>query len=389
MNQKTIKIILIGLILYFLSAGLSFALFSAGPLASPKYIPPPTTKNEDGTLSFNQSLPKTETCPLSGALYSKQQRDWWEKHRPLGIMIENHEEARPQSGLASADVIYEAVAEGGITRFLAIFYCQDANIIGPVRSARTYFMDFVSEYGDYPLYVHVGGANTDGPADALSQIEGYGWQAYNDLNQFSIGFPTFWRDYERLGHEVATEHTMYTTSEKLWNYSSSKRKLSNVDEDGNAWDEEFVPYKFRDDSPISERPESQTINFDFWDGYSAYSVNWKYDKNSNSYLRFHGDNSLTDKNNGKQLSSKNVIVLFMTERHANDGYESNAHLLYGTKGTGKATVFINGEEISGTWSKKDRTSRLIIKDKNGKEITYNRGLLWFEILPVGNVVTVN
>ena len=166
-------------------------------------------------------------------------------------MIENHVDARPQSGLSGADVVYEAVAEGGITRFLAMFYCQDAGKVGPVRSARTYFIDFASEYGDFPLYAHVGGANQPGPADALSQLSDYGWTGYNDMNQFSIGFPTFWRDYDRLGHVAATEHTMYSTVQKLWDYGATNRDLTNVDKDGKSWDKTFVPYQFRDDAPAS------------------------------------------------------------------------------------------------------------------------------------------
>lgn len=387
MDQNKIRIILIGAILYFLSSGISFAVFSK--LAPEIVTAPPPKINQDGTISFDDSLPKTETCPLNGALYSKQQRKWWEKHRPLGVMIENHEESRPQSGLSSSDVIYEAVAEGGITRLLAVFYCQDAKTIGPVRSARTYFLDFISEYGSNPLYVHVGGANTSGPADALSQIEKYGWQAYNDLNQFSIGFPSFWRDYERLGREVATEHTMYTTSDKLWRYAAEKRELTNVDEKGNAWDTDFVPYKFKDDISLNERPQSQTISHDYWEGYSSYSVKWGYDKKENIYLRDSGGVKHVDKNNNKQLTSKNVVIIFMSQRHANDGYEDNAHLLYGTKGTGKAIVLLDGIRLDGTWSKKDREARTIIKDTKGNEIEFNRGRIWFEILPIGNTVTIN
>src|SRR5260221_18780 len=111
--------------------------------------------------------PKTEECPMNGQLMTKGQRERWESHRPMGVMIENHVDARPQSGMSNADVIYEAVAEGGITRFLNIFYCDDASIIGPVRSARMYFLKILQGYGSYPLYAHVGGANTPGPADAL------------------------------------------------------------------------------------------------------------------------------------------------------------------------------------------------------------------------------
>ena len=230
MNLKTI---IIAVVLYLTTSAFSYFLFSSifpTTVGRKTSVVPITQVTKEGKVTFDQKLPKTESCPLNGAMYSKQQRDWWEKHRPLGIMIENHQESRPQSGLDSADIVYEAVAEGGITRFLSIFYCQDAGIVGPVRSARTYFLDFISEYGDSPLYTHVGGANTPGPANALGQIEDYGWQGYNDINQFSVGFPTFWRDYERLGHPVATEHTMYSTTQKLWDVAKS-RGLSATDKD--------------------------------------------------------------------------------------------------------------------------------------------------------------
>ena len=89
----------------------------------------------NGQVAFDPKLPKTQECPLNGVKYSKQQEAWWQKHRPLGVMIENHQEARPQSGIASADVIYEAVAEGGITRFMALFYCNlsDIQVFHPKR----------------------------------------------------------------------------------------------------------------------------------------------------------------------------------------------------------------------------------------------------------------
>lgn len=385
MDSAKIKILLIGLIIYFLSAGVSYPIFTKTLNKKSNEQVSTVTKNKNGELSFDNTLPKTEPCPLNGALYSRQQKAWWEKHRPLGIMVENHEEARPQSGLSNADVMYEVVAEGGITRFLSVFYCQDAGTIGPVRSARTYFLDFISEYGDNPLYAHVGGANTSGPADALSQIEDYGWQGYNDLNQFSIGFPTFRRDYERIGHEVATEHTMYSSTEQLWKYAAEKRRLTNIDKKGNAWDASFVPYKFKDD--VTTRPTSQVVSFEFWED-KAYGVKWDYDKKTNMYFRSNGGVKHVDKNNNKQLTTKNVVILFMSERRANDGYEDNVHLLYGTKGIGKAIVFLDGTRYDATWSKKDRMSHLTLFDKSGKEVLLNKGKIWFEILPVGTEIDV-
>jgi len=376
--------ILIGLFLFFIPAIISYFVFSKVSSASVN-SPVPTSSN--GQLSFDESLPKTEQCPLNGEKYSTQQKNWWEQHRPLGVMIENHEQARPQSGLSSADVIYEAVAEGGITRFLAIFYCQAPVQVGPIRSARTYFLDFASEYGDHPLYAHVGGANTPGPANALGQIEDYGWGGYNDLNQFSIGFPTFWRDYDRLGHPAATEHTMYSTTDKLWAYGK-KRGLTNVDKEGTSWDKGFVPYSFKDDASSSSRGKAQSLHLEFWSSDSSYFIDWKYSPKDNLYYRTNGGAVHVDRDNNKQLTTKNIVVLFMTERPANDGYDAGQHLLYGTKGSGKALILMDGKEIKGSWSKDSRTDRTILTDESGNEIKFDRGKLWFEILPTDGVATV-
>lgn len=387
MNNNKLTIIFAALALYFLSAGISYFVFGSvlpkNPLATSVPLP---KVGQDGQVSFDEKLPKTQECPINGAKYSKQQEAWWNTHGPLTVMIENHQEARPQSGLSKADVVYEAVAEGGITRFLPVYYCQDPGQLGPVRSARTYFVDFASEYGDFPLYAHVGGANQPGPADAISQLSTYGWTNYNDLNQFSIGFPTFWRDYDRLGHPVATEHTMYSTAIKLWQYASKNRKLTNVDEDGKAWDADFVAYKFNDDPKTPERASSQTINIEYWNN-SQYFVDWTYDSKSNFYKRENGGEPHLDKNSGKQLTAKNVVVLFMRESNANDGYENNVHLLYGTKGNGKAIVFKDGKRINANWRKQSRTARTILTDSSGKEIVFNRGMIWFHILATDGTVT--
>jgi hypothetical protein len=386
MNKNRLLSTILIAIIYLISASASYLLFSGTKTTTTEVTAP--VVGTSGKLTFDETLPKTEACPLNGVLYSKQQREWWEKHRPLGIMIENHQEARPQSGLSSADVIYEIVAEGGITRFLTIFYCNGAEQVGPIRSARTYFLDFISEYGTNPLYVHVGGANTDGPADALSQIEDYGWGELNDINQFSVGFPTFWRDYDRLGHTVATEHTMYSTTEKLLQFAATSRKLKVENEDGVPWTKNFVEYSFKDDAPTSERPVNQAIHLEFWKGHSDYAIDWVYDPIANIYKRSNGGAAHVDKNNNQQLTAKNIVVLSMIESNANDGYENNLHLLYKTKGTGKATIFMDGKKVMGTWRKDSRTARTLLFDSAGTSIKFDRGTIWFEILPTDGIMTV-
>jgi hypothetical protein len=384
LRQKLLPI-LAGLGLYLFTTGISYAAFNF--LSTPPDIEfkSPIPAGEGGELFIDPAEPKTEACPLNGAYYTKTERKVWEKRRPLAVMIENHTEARPQSGLSNADVVYEAVAEGGITRFLALYLCDAVakdRILGPIRSARTYYLDWASEYGETPLYVHVGGANLPGPANALGQIQQYGWGGRygNDLNQFSIGYPTFWRDYERIGHTVATEHTMYSTTEKLW-AEGEDRGWTNKDLDGIDWQQVFEPWTFSDEEKEGEA--ASEIHFGFWEGYKEYDVTWKYNSQAGLYERFNGGGPLKDLNNDQQITSKVVIVQFMVEKGPIDELK---HLLYQTTGSGKALVFQDGKVIEATWKKSTRTDRTKFFTKTGKEIVFSPGKIWIEIIPSGNSV---
>ena len=385
MKKSKLLIIIGGILIYLASAGISYGAFQFLSGSSTGLISPVEMPQTGSGFKIDPNAPKTEKCPLNGGMFSKAEKQIWEKRRPLTVMIENHADSRPQSGLSKADVVYEAVAEGGITRFLAVFYCHAAEevTVGPVRSARTYFMDFASEYGDYPLYAHVGGANKPGPANALGQIGDYGWLAKgNDMNQFSIGFPTYWRDYERIGHEVATEHTMYSTTEKLWEVAS-KRGLNATDEEGNKWNAKFTEWKFKDDEKLEARGTTSKIDFSFWSNNPDYAVTWEYNKDQNQYLRVNGGQPLKDLNSDSQIQVKTVIVQFMKEKGPIDEVK---HMLYTTTGTGKALVFQDGKVIEGTWAKEKRQSRTKFTDGSGKEISLNRGPIWIEIVPTGQKV---
>src|SRR3989344_2402334 len=273
--QKSLVVAILSILLYAASTSISYSLFSTRAIktdTSQLASTLPGVANKDGE---DPSEPKTEECPLNGSMHTQKALDAWKLRRPLAVMIENHTEARPQSGLSSADVVYEVVAEGGITRFMAGFLCHLSDVqVGPVRSARTYFLDWLSEYD--ALYAHVGGANSPGPANALGQIIDY---KIKDLNQFGIGFPTYWRDYQRLGRAVATEHTMYSTIDKLWT-AGEKRGWTASDSAGLRWDKSFVPWTFKDDQPSGT---TTAINVNFWDGYKDYAVDWKYEASCNCY----------------------------------------------------------------------------------------------------------
>lgn len=386
--QKILVLIIMAVVLYTVSAGASFSLF-AGKVGTSKQVATGDKTAVPGAEGGQEdpSLPRTEACPLNGELHTKPAKEAWDKRRPLAVMIENHLEARPQSGLSSADVVYEAVAEGGITRFMGVFLCSFGEVqLGPVRSARTYFLDWLSEYD--ALYAHVGGANTPGPANALGQIIDY---KIKDLNQFGIGYPTFWRDYQRLGRPVATEHTMYSTTKKLWDIGE-KKGWGVADSLGVRWDKNFIPWKFlKDGDRPSVGADSGKITVNFWESQKDYQVEWNYDSTCNCYKRKNAGVDHTDLNTKKQLAPINVVVQFMKESPANDGYEGNAHRLYANKGpqapTGKALIFMNGKVIKGTWNKANRLARETFEDESGKEISFTPGQIWIQTVPDGSSVT--
>ena len=373
MNKKKLLLIIAGaLVLYLASAGLSYMVFNT-VLKGPVNIVTPFGSLTDVT-SQQEEGSKDKPCPLNGALYTKSRQEKWQERRPLGVMVENHVDSRPSLGLSRADVIYEAVAEGGITRFLALYLCQDAGDIAPVRSARTYFLDWVSEYS--ALYAHVGGANTPGPADALGQIRQYGIM---DMDQFGLGFPTCWRGTDKLA-----PHSVHSTTKKLWE-AAEERNFGPKNDKGDRWDNDFIEWKFKDDASLNDRGDQKPVVVPFWEQTPDYTVTWQYDKNANLYRRFHAQAAQNDTITNEQLSAKNLVIQFEVEKTANDGYP-DGHLLYGTTGSGNALIFMDGKVVKGKWIKKDRTSRTQYVDERGKEVQLNRGLIWIETVPIGNVV---
>jgi hypothetical protein len=393
MKKENLTVFLVGFGLYLITTGISYAGFNlVNERKAGNIITSPVAKispKEKPKYKVDPSIPRDQICPLNGAMYTKQEKEVWEKRRPLAVMVENSEEARPHSGISRADIIYEALAEGWITRLMAIFYCNTPfeNItIAPVRSARTYFIDWVSEYDG--LYTHVGGANrigvnadvTDPRADALGQIDRYG---IKDLDQFGIGYPDCYRNPDRLDHPVATEHTMVCFSDNLYKIAE-KRGWTNVDENGVSWDKNFTPWSFKDDAKETDRGTTEDIKIVFSEGYEKYDVEWKYDKVNNLYKRLNGGVPHLDLETKEQLSAKTVIVQLTKLIGPID---ATGHFLYTTIGTGKSLIFQDGKVIVGTWNKKTRLGRTLFYDTIGKEVKLDRGLTWIEIIPSEKQVT--
>lgn len=386
MNNKVTYIVFL-VATYLVGLGLGYAVLPAIPKEGLITPVVPTVEEVPAAgkplVVISPDEPKNQVCPLNGLSYTATEKNLWEKRRPMTIMIENHQEARPQSGIDSADIVYESVAEGAITRFMGVFYCDIAAIdltVGPVRSARTYFLDWASEYGKLPIYVHVGGANTPNKADALGQIRSYGWQGANDLNQFGLSVKDCWRDYNRIGHTVATEHTMYCSTNNLYKVAQ-KRGFTNLDPKKESWTKIFVPWKFGTTPDGGTGKPAATVNFDFWKDYPQYHVTWTYDSTTKTYLRVNGGEAHKDKNTDKQLSAGTVIVQYVTETGPID---AEKHMLYGTTGSGNAVIVSQGQAFVATWSKKGRLDRTIYKDSRGKEFQFIPGKIWIEILSKAN-----
>jgi len=386
------QILVLALIIYVLSAGASYATFTlTAPSGSQKSAQMQADQGtpiegEGSLLTINPSEPKDQVCPLDGEYYTKAEQKAWSLKRPLAVMIENAPDARPQSGLSSADIVFEVVAEGGITRFMALYYCDVQKFdttLAPIRSARTYYVNLASGF-NWPLYVHVGGSNVPGPVDSLGQLADYGWVGENDLNQFSIGYPTFIRDYNRVpGKEVATEHTMVTSTEKLWKVGLDRdwtnlaptRKISKSLKPGSDWKDGYAGWSFEDSIPA--KGSTTKISYDFWSGYNEYSVAWEYDSAADTYKRNLADAPHIDSNDGQQITNSTVIVMFTTEKGP---LNEKKHMLYEVIGTGEALVFTHGNVTKATWSKKDREAELKWSDAKGNELKLARGPIWISVL---------
>lgn len=380
------KHLIIALVLYVISATASYTVFSSFDFedSESQQIQQQSgridqVETELGLLlDIEPDAPKNQACPLSGAYYTQAEKEAWSKRRPLFVMIENSPDARPQSGLSKADVVFEAVAEGGVTRFGAVYYCAAQRkdvVLAPVRSARTYFVDYASGFHQ-PMYVHVGGANIPGPTNALGQIGDYGWELQNDITAFSEGYPTFVRNKSRIkGKQLATEHTMESSTERLWDVAE-KRDWTNINPvTEKNWLEEYDGWTFEEEP--ADAGEINRVSYDFWSGYDQYAVDWEYDSQQDAFLRSQGGEKHIDLNTGEVVAAANVIVLQTTEKGPINELK---HMIYGTTGTGDAYIFKHGEVIEANWSKASRTSELEFTDGRGQPVELARGLTWISVV---------
>lgn len=304
---------------------------------------------------------------LDGVAMTDSERQARANVLPVAVMVDNYVDARPQYGLDKAEVVYETLVESGITRFMAVYWRNDAPRIEPVRSARTQFLGMASELD--AVYAHVGSAAEEGPANAAAQMRDWGIRDVDeDMSAGAIR-----RDSAR----VAPYNAM-TSTDALRAFARTQRWTGAP---------KLTPWQFKPDGGAAGIPATvASMDFDR-EGINrgAFAVRWQYDPATNTYLRSQAGKPHVDAATGAQLTAKNVILHLAEVRPAGD---RAGHVLYKDEGTGKAIVLLDGTAIDATWQKDSRTGRTRYLDATGKEIAFNRGATWVEMLPVGAPISL-
>lgn len=343
--------VLIGVAIFFVLAvvGGSVAWFMLKPsnTVTPQPTPTPT--------ATPTPTPTTVPAPLTGEPVSPAVAA-----QPItAVVIENHPDARPQSGLSQAGVVYEANAEGGITRFLAFFQDQRPATLGPVRSLRTYFVDWALEF-NAPV------AHAGGNADALDLVTPLGMKDLNALGAAASGF-------SRTSDRVAP-HNLYTSADKL---DALNKQF------GFATPPKFTVSPRKADTPNPNPPHPNVhINY----SYSGYQVDYAYDPATNTYARSLAGAPHVDRNTGKQIMVKNIVVQMMPTSYGTTRIGEQTVIMQ-TVGSGTGWVLRDGDAIPITWKKADHNARTVLLDANGAEVPLNAGNTWYSIVPTGNTVS--
>lgn len=294
--------------------------------------------NSKETLGLNM-VPRL----IDGVLVSAGE----ENSQPLALMIDSHVDARPSSGLANANLVINAPVEGGINRYLAIYAGGDQREeIGPVRSARPYFIDWAREYSS--LYVHVGGS-----PEALVKLKTesilYINEFYNEHN--------FWR-----GTRLKPPHNVFTSTDLLFDFLEDK-KFSPP---------KYFSWIYKNDRPVYP-PEHQSVKITHSD--PAYLVQWQYNARDNDYERYLGNKSQQDVD-GANIKAKNIVMQLVIAEEVDEELRLEIEII----GSGNAIICLDGVCQAGSWQKKNARARTRYYYKDDEEVEFNRGITWVEVV---------
>jgi hypothetical protein len=276
------------------------------------------------------------------------------KNIPFMTIIENSKDARPQSGIVDADIVYETMAEGGIPRFIALFQKNTPDKIGPIRSARPYFINIAREY-NLP-FGHCGYSD-----EAKSMIEKNKLMSLNEF--FLTGF--YWRDKERKA-----PHNLYTSAKRLREAATSRGYVGNTN----------VKLKF-DKGFWTSDSHSNATSIDLKLN-KYYSTSYIY-KDGKYYKSMNSEASLNKEDN-KPISVTNIVIQATNIKLQAD----NLHIDIALVGEGTGYVFSNGKYTKMKWAKKDVNSPTILKDENGLDIPFSPGNTWWHIVDKSTTILI-
>ncbi|HEU5099581.1 MAG TPA: DUF3048 domain-containing protein [Roseiflexaceae bacterium] len=279
--------------------------------------------------------------------------------RTYAVMIDNHPKAYPQTGLDHALVVFEALAEFGITRFMAIYVPgvgPDAPAIGPVRSARLYYVQWAMGFGS--LYAHAGGS-PQGLALAQSTDKIINLDALH-----RGGGAYFGRSKQRFA-----PHNLFTSSDDLAK-AADKLKVANLDNSE-------LGFLFKPDAAEVERPAAQSLSYYFI--YKQDSAGWTYDPATNSYLRLRRGKPARDGASGEQLWTRNVVVIEVQERKI--AGDKKGRIEQDVVGSGAGKLFQDGKILDIVWRKQTADAQLRFYAADGQEVQFNTGQIWIVALP--------
>lgn len=325
-------------------------LLIAGGTVTALYIA--NQKPADPVAQATEPTPEPEPVkyysPLTGAEVKSEAAT---KQTVTGIIIENSPDARPQSGLKESGVVFEAIAEGGITRFLVLYQEDKPSLIGPVRSLRMYYVDWVAAFD--ASIAHVGGS-----ASALKEVRN---GKYKDIDQFFNG-PSYWRATDRY-----MPHNVYTNFKRLDALNKEKGYTSST----------FTGFT-RKDSEAAAEPSAKTINVTI--SSPLFNSSYKYNATTNTYNRSQAGAAHKDREDG-QISPRVVIVLNVQETTIfEDGYRESINAV----GKGSGYIFQDGTVQKVTWKKSSKTSQITFTDADGNDVPLARGQTWITAVPQNN-----
>ena len=345
-KKGKMKILIIGLIALIVIAGILLAvkILNKGQAE--------TTSN--GEMAEVKDEPQVQIVDVNS------------KTRPYAVMINNNHAAWPQCGLKDAYLVYEIVAEGGITRMMALYKDTYPTKVGSVRSARHYFIEYAEE--NDAIFVHWGGS-----PQAYSKLN----SGIDNLDGIALEGTMFFRD---TSLNRAYEHTGFVNLEKAKTYAEQQGYTRDSKKDLLLnYSAEEIDLNANESAQVAD-----TVKLEYSD---YHTTSYEYDAENKVYKRSMSGKANVDLATGEQYTAKNIIVYKVRNYTLNDG-ENKGRQGLDNVGSGTGYYISNGQAVSITWEKESTSAQTVYKYTNGEELVVNDGNTFIQILPTDGEISI-